>query len=60
MKLMDKREVLMLTTDPSHDTELMNSGARNRNGENKQKPDCVIVYNKAKKGVNFSDQMASY
>lgn len=35
-------------------------GKKNRKGEDILKPICVIDYNSAKKGVDFSDQMSSY
>ena len=61
MKWKDKRDVFMLTIDPIHDTaELLVSGARNRNGVEKRKPQCILYYNTAKKGVDYSDQMCAY
>lgn len=60
IKWQDKRPVLMLTTVPAHDDSLVDTGKTSRSGENIKKPECVISYNKAKKGVDFSDQMSSY
>uniref|UniRef100_T1I3L1 DDE_Tnp_1_7 domain-containing protein n=1 Tax=Rhodnius prolixus TaxID=13249 RepID=T1I3L1_RHOPR len=60
IKWQDKRPVLMLTTVASHDDSLINSGRCNRNGEPIRKPNCVLDYNKAKQGVDLSDQMSSY
>lgn len=60
IKWMDKRPVLMLSTDPSHTTDLVPSGKRTRQGDFILKPKVVIDYNKAKKGVDYSDQMTSY
>lgn len=60
IKWQDKRQVLMLTTIPSHNETLVNSGKKTKSGEPLKKPGCVIDYNKAKKGVDISDQMSSY
>lgn len=60
IKWMDKRPVLMISSDPSHDSLLIRTDKRNRNGEDILKPKCVLDYNRAKKGVDFSDQMSSY
>lgn len=59
LKWMDKRDVLMLTTVPEHTTEKKKAGKRNPERE-VGKPQCVLDYNDAKKGVDYSDQMASY
>jgi len=37
-----------------------NVGKHNRKGYEVFKPKCIIDYNKAKKGVDYSDQMSSY
>ncbi|KAK9751412.1 Transposase IS4 [Popillia japonica] len=60
IKWVDKRSVLMLTTDPLHTTDLVPTGKRSRKGDLISIPSCVQDYNKAKKGVDFSDQMSSY
>ncbi|KAI4455792.1 piggybac transposable element-derived protein 4 [Holotrichia oblita] len=60
IKWHDKRPVLMLSTDSSHDSTLQETGKFNRKAESVKKPKCVIDYNMAKKGVDVSDQMASY
>ncbi|GLV46243.1 hypothetical protein CBL_12320 [Carabus blaptoides fortunei] len=60
VKWVDKRPVLMLTTDPEHTTNLISTGKKSRSGEDIVKPKAVIDYNKAKKGVDYSDQMSSY
>ena len=51
----DKINVFILSTVPQHDA----TGKVSRNGEEK-KPQCVMDYNKTKKGVELSDQMSSY
>ncbi|KAF2367685.1 PiggyBac transposable element-derived protein [Trinorchestia longiramus] len=56
----DKRNVFMISTVLEHDGSLVLSGKTNRNGEELKKPQCVLDYNNAKKGVDVSDQMTSY
>jgi hypothetical protein len=54
VKWTDKRAVHMLTTRRNHSCSLVE-------GVNGQiKPDCVFDYNKAKKGVDISDQIGAY
>lgn len=60
MKWRDKRDVLMVSTRPEESERLVNTGKRNKQGNFIMKPSSVIAYNKAKKGVDFSDQMSSY
>ncbi|XP_072400848.1 uncharacterized protein [Diabrotica undecimpunctata] len=50
----------MISSVPQHMDELVSTGSKDRMGENKLKPKSVIDYNKAKKGVDISDQMSSY
>ena len=56
----DKRNVFMISTVSEHGGFLVPSGKLSRNGKEVQKPECVLAYNKAKKGVDVSDQMTSY
>ncbi|KAI4479064.1 hypothetical protein M0802_014458 [Mischocyttarus mexicanus] len=49
----DKRSVFMLTTSKYHKCSLMEVTTRGH--KTVRKPDCVISYNKAKKGVDNSD-----
>ncbi|KAJ8949041.1 hypothetical protein NQ314_008292 [Rhamnusium bicolor] len=60
IKWVDKRPVIMITTDPSHNDSLIPTGKINRKGQEVVKPKSVIAYNKTEKGVDFSDQMFSY
>jgi len=55
----DKRRVNMLTTIPEHEATLTDTG-RLRRGEQVKKPQCVVDYNRLKKGVDLSDQFSSY
>ena len=59
LKWKDKRDVLMLTTVPEHTTEKVKAGKKNPEKET-PKPKCVLDYNDAKKGVDYSDQMTAY
>ena len=56
----DKRNVLTLSTVPDHSDKVVETGKKNRVGEKVLKPQAVLDYNKAKKGVDMSDQMSSY
>lgn len=60
LKWQDKRPVLMISSVPSHTPQLTPAGKKNRRGEDVVKPVAVIAYNKAKKGVDLSDQLSSY
>lgn len=60
IRWVDKRSVLMLTNIPHHGHTLVDSGKKSRKGEAIMKPQPVLDYNAAKKGVDFSDQMGSY
>ena len=56
----DKRNVLTLSTIPEHTGELIATGKKSRSGNDILKPGSVLDYNKAKKGVDVSDQMSAY
>lgn len=61
IKWFDKRPVHMISTCRNHNTSLKNTGKRVRgSGEEISKPECVLTYNNNKKGIDYSDQMASY
>lgn len=60
MKWQDKRVVMMLSTRPEDSQKLVKSGKRTKSGQEVNEPTAVLTYNNAKKGVHFSDQMASY
>ncbi|KAL7647192.1 UNVERIFIED_CONTAM: hypothetical protein RMT77_002450 [Armadillidium vulgare] len=57
-KWKDKRDVTMLST--KHDLSFVVSANKNKNNEEIRKPKMIVSYNHAKKGVDISDQMASY
>ena len=58
LKWRDKQDVLMLSTIPEHTDEKVR--VSNRRGTETLKPQCVLDYNAAKKGVDYSDQMGAY
>ena len=60
IKWMDKRPVLMMTTKPEHFDVLIATGRKKQNNEDVLKPQAVLDYNAAKKGVDVSDQMSAY
>lgn len=60
IKWTDKRQVLMMTSYTEHKGKMTELNKRNRFRNIVKKPDCVISYNNAKKGVDLSDQLASY
>lgn len=45
---MDKRPVLMLSTDPSHNAKCIPTGKRTRQGDDVLKPKVITDYNKAR------------
>ncbi|KAG5867578.1 hypothetical protein JTB14_033258 [Gonioctena quinquepunctata] len=59
IKWTDKKYVCMLPTREYHNDTLIDT-AKVRNGKPVQKSKCVVDYNKAKKRVDYSDQMSSY
>ena len=56
----DKRNVLTLSIVPECTDTVVPTGKKVRSGEEILKPSSVIEYNKAKKGVDMSDQMLMY
>ena len=50
----------MLSSIPEHSDQFKATGKKSRDGKNIMKPQPVIDYSSAKKGVDMSDQMASY
>lgn len=58
IKWVDKRPVLMISSFPNHTDTIVRTGKQNRN--ELIKPPAIIAYNRAKKGVDISDQMSSY
>ncbi|KAG8239100.1 hypothetical protein J437_LFUL011708 [Ladona fulva] len=60
MKWQDKHPVLMISSNPELAENVVLSTSKNKKVEIVMKPKSVLAYNKAKKGVDVSDQMSSY
>jgi hypothetical protein len=60
IKWKDKRDVLMISTKPSHSATLVDTGKTNKANERIMKPQVIIDYNKGKRGIDLSDQLSAY
>ena len=60
IKWKDKRDVLMISIRKDHDSTLLQTNKKGRNGQIIEKPSCILDYNNAKKGVNLLDQLSTY
>ena len=60
IKWKDKRDVLMISTKPSHSATLVDTEKTNRFNERITKPQVVLDYNQGKQGVDLSDQLSTY
>ena len=60
IKWKDKRDVLMISSRPSHSATLVNTGKTNVQNERIMKPQVVLDYNKGKQGIDLSDQLSAY
>jgi len=58
LKWKDKRDVLVLFS--KHPKRLITLAKRNRQGEEVQKPDIILDYNRYMGGVDRADQLMSY
>ncbi|KAF2364253.1 PiggyBac transposable element-derived protein [Trinorchestia longiramus] len=52
--------LVQISTVPEHDASLIQTGKKTRQGVEVKKPQSVLDYNVAKKGVDISDQMSYY
>ena len=57
---LDKRNVLMISTVPEHSGSLVPSGKKNKQKEDIFKPESVLAYNTAKRGIDVADQLTYY
>ena len=55
-----KRDVLMISTRPSHSTTVTDSGKTNFQNERVMKPQVVLDYNEGRQGTDLSDQLSAY
>jgi hypothetical protein len=60
IKWKDKRDVLMISTRPSHSTTVVDSGKTNFQNERIMKPQVVLDYNTGRQGIDLSDQLSAY
>ncbi len=60
IKWKDKRDVLMISTKPSHSATLVDTQKTNKANECIMKSQVSIDYNKGKQGVDLSDQLSTY
>jgi hypothetical protein len=60
IKWKDKREVLMISTKPSHTTTLVDTRKTTSSDERIIKPKVVLDYNKGRQGTDLSDQLSAY
>lgn len=57
---MDNPQVSMITIEPTHDTSVLQIVKENKKGKDVRNPKCIIAYNFAAKGVDYSNEMSSY
>ena len=60
IKWKDKRDILMISTKPSHSATLVETGITNKSNERIMKPQVIVDYNKGKQGIDLSDQLSTY
>ena len=60
IKWKDKRDVLMISTKPSHSATVVNTGKINKLNERIMKPQVVLDYNEGRQGTDLSDQLLTY
>jgi hypothetical protein len=56
----DKKDVLMISTRPSHSATVVNTGNINSENERIMKPQVVLDYNEGRQGTDLSDQLSAY
>ena len=60
IKWKDKRDVLIISTKPSHSATLVDNEKTNKSNERITKPQVVLDYNQEKQGTDLSDQLSTY
>ena len=56
----DKKDVLMISTKPSHSADVIDSGKTNFRNEPIMKPKVVVDYNKGRQGTDLAGQLSAY
>jgi hypothetical protein len=60
IKWKDKRDVLMISTKPSHSATVVDTGKTNKLNECIMKPQVILDYNEGRQGTDLSDQLSTY
>jgi hypothetical protein len=60
IKWKDKRDVLMISSKPSHSATVVDTEKNNKSDERIIKPQVVLDYNKGKQGIDLSDRLSAY
>ena len=60
IKWKDRRDVLMISTKPSHSATLVDTGEIDKVNQSIMKPPVVLDYNEGKQGIDLSDQLSTY
>ena len=60
IKWKDKRDILMISTKPSHSATVVDTKKNNKLNERIMKPQAVLDYNGGKQGIDLSDQVSAY
>ena len=60
IKWKDKKDVLMISTEPSHSVTFVETGKTNKSNERIMKPQVIGDYNEGKQGIDLSDQLTTY
>jgi hypothetical protein len=55
----DKKDVLMISTRPSHSASVVDTGKTNFQNERIMKPQVVLDYNEGRQGTDLSDQLSA-
>ena len=58
IKRKDKKDVLMISTRPSHSASVMNNGSTDSKKEPIMKPQVALDYNEGRQGTDLSDQLS--
>ena len=56
----DRKDVLMISTRPSHSADVVDVGKKNFRNQPMMKPKVVVNYNKGRQGADLSDQLSAY
>ena len=60
IKWKDKRDILMISTKPSHSATVVSTGKTNKVNERITKPQVILDYNEGRQGTDLSDQLSTY